>query len=147
MTATRQVNLSTDPIINSHGPFTDEEYTPEFGRTSLAQAKVLVIGAGGLGCEILKDLALTGFKDIECIDMDTIELSNLNRQFLFRLKDVGKSKAETACAFVRQRVKGVNVIAHCNKIQDFDFDFYRKFQLVVCGLDNIEARRWINKTL
>ncbi|GMG23058.1 unnamed protein product [Ambrosiozyma monospora] len=147
MNTTRQVNLSTDPIINSLGPFTDEEYTPEFGRTSLAQAKVLVIGAGGLGCEILKDLALSGFKDIECIDMDTIELSNLNRQFLFRLKDVGKSKAETACAFVRQRVKGVNVIAHCNKIQDFDLDFYRKFQLVVCGLDNIEARRWINKTL
>uniref|UniRef100_A0A914YYT3 NEDD8-activating enzyme E1 catalytic subunit n=1 Tax=Panagrolaimus superbus TaxID=310955 RepID=A0A914YYT3_9BILA len=114
---------------------------------AIQQCKVLVVGSGGLGCEILKGLALSGFKHIETIDMDTIDLSNLNRQFLFRESDIGQSKAEVAARFVNNRVNDVQVIAHNCKIQDKDLNFYRQFSIVICGLDSIVARRWLNATM
>lgn len=78
---------------------------------------------------------------------DTIDISNLNRQFLFRQADIGKPKAEVAAAFVQKRVKGVNITPYVGKIQDKDEDYYMQFNIVICGLDSIEARRWINSTL
>ena len=120
----------------------------------LLKEKILVIGAGGLGCELLKNLALSGFTDIHVIDMDTIDLSNLNRQFLFRPVDVGKAKSETAAAFINQRVAGCTVTPYIGKIQDMTggadgstVGFYKQFKLVIAGLDALEPRRWLNSTL
>ena len=69
------------------------------------------------------------------------------RQFLFRQNDVGRFKAEVAAEFINKRIPGCRVSPHNCKIQDFDEDFYRGFHLVVCGLDSIVARRWINGML
>ncbi|KAL4898006.1 hypothetical protein BDV59DRAFT_169079 [Aspergillus ambiguus] len=135
-------------VLTKPGPFSDEDWIPgpeTIG--ALESSKILVIGAGGLGCEILKNLALSGFKDIHVIDMDTIDISNLNRQFLFRQSDIGKPKAEVAAAFVERRVKGVKITPYVGKIQDKYEDYYMQFKIIVCGLDSIEARRWINATL
>ncbi|KAF2309485.1 hypothetical protein GH714_003209 [Hevea brasiliensis] len=106
--------------------------------------RILVVGAGGLGCELLKDLALSGFKNLEVIDMDRIEVSNLNRQFLFRLEDVGKPKAEVAAKRVMERVSDVNIVPHFCRIEDKEIDFYNDFNIIVLGLDSIEARSYIN---
>lgn len=136
-------------VIERPSPFADKPAAPtnETIDYLLNQCKVLVIGAGGLGCELLKDLALMGFRDLQIIDMDTIELSNLNRQFLFQQKDIGRPKADVAAEMMAQYIPDCQVIAHHAKIQDFDARFYGRFNIVICGLDSIEARRWINKTM
>ena len=113
----------------------------------LATAKILVIGAGGLGCELLKDLALVGFKNIHVIDMDTIDVTNLNRQFLFREKDVGSMKSVVAAEFIQKRDPSVTVTPYTCPIQDKDDEFYKQFSLIVAGLDNVKARQWMNQKL
>lgn len=132
-------------FFNRTGSLTSADFEPGNHILELIKSiEVLVIGAGGLGCEILKNLALSSFQNIHVIDMDTIDVSNLNRQFLFRQSDVGKPKATVSAEFIKKRVPSCNVTPYHAKIQDFDAEFYKKFSLIICGLDSIEARRWIN---
>ncbi|CAI2727693.1 unnamed protein product [Schistosoma spindalis] len=136
-------------ILGRSGPFHRSEFEPSNELLSMVRehVKILVIGAGGLGCELLKNLAMMGFCHLEVIDMDIIDISNLNRQFLFRSHDVGKPKANVAADFIMRRIPTCKVVPHYNKIQDFGAPFYKQFNAVVCGLDSVTARRWINSML
>lgn len=143
----RDISLSYDSVLKNPGPYTNSEYEYKLAQNEIENCHLLVIGAGGLGCEILKDLSLSGIKNISVIDMDTIELSNLNRQFLFKECDVGKSKSIIASNAIKDKIKDINITAYFDKIQNFNDDFYLKFNMIICGLDSIEARSWINNKI
>ena len=78
-------DLSQTPCCHFLGPLIEADIS--------SQSRVLMVGAGGIGCELLKNLVLSGFGEIHIVDLDTIDLSNLNRQFLFRHEHIKKSKA------------------------------------------------------
>lgn len=130
---------------------------PKFVEAAVSRARVFVVGAGGIGCEVLKDLVLTGFRHIEVIDLDTIDLSNLNRQFLFRKEHIGQPKAQVAAAAVREFVyrpcdratalDALEIVAHHASVKDAAYGpaFVRRFDVVVNALDNVDARRHVNR--
>ena len=135
-----------DYLLLRESKYPGENFSPcEEMKEALPNLKILVVGAGGLGCEILKNLALSGVKNIHVVDLDTIELSNLNRQFLFRQKDIGKFKADVACEFIKKKYPDINIVPSHKKIQEFANDFYKDFDIIIGGLDNVEARSYINK--
>lgn len=115
---------------------------------SIANCRILVVGAGGIGCELLKTLLLTGFSKIDVVDLDTIDVSNLNRQFLFRREHVGQSKslvaAKQACAMFKPEA---TINAHIGNIKSaaFGTKFFRNFDVVLNALDNADARRHVNR--
>jgi len=108
--------------------------------------KILVIGAGAGGNEVLKNLALMGFGFFTIVDFDPIEDSNLSRTTLFSIKDVGKSKAETAASKLSAIslhnspiIRGVN-----KKIQDIGKQIFLSHDIVICCVDTMDARAYIN---
>lgn len=109
--------------------------------------RVLIVGAGGIGCELLKNAVLSNFLDIHLVDLDTIELSNLNRQFLFRRQHIGMSKAEVAREAALKMNPSASITAYFANIMDtekFSIEFFKGFDLVMNALDNLAARRYVN---
>ncbi len=119
---------------------------PWWDQKKLQSARVLVIGAGALGNEILKNLVLLGFERIVIVDLDKIEESNLSRTILYRNSDVGSYKAETAARSVKAlapNVKAKPLVA--NVVQDCGLGILAWSDVIIAGLDNREARLWINR--
>lgn len=105
---------------------------------------ILIVGTGGIGCELLKLLYLNKTKRITLIDYDTIELTNLNRQFLFTDNDIKKYKAEVVGQAYKKMYKEAELIVLTKNIFEFDKDFFSQFQVVFNCLDNNKARKYVN---
>lgn len=111
----------------------------------LRRARVLVVGAGGLGCPALLYLTAAGVGTIGVIDSDTLEISNLQRQVLYTMNDVGRSKAEAAVAHLAQLNPLIALKAFAERLTSENaLDIIRAFDLVIDGTDNFPTRYLIN---
>ncbi len=112
----------------------------------LARARFLVVGAGALGNEVLKNLALLGVGHIYVVDFDRIEESNLTRSVLFRRRDCGRSKVAAAAEALQDMNPDTQVHAfEANIMTDIGLGLFRDVDVVIGCLDNREARLWVNR--
>jgi len=123
-------------------------------QTILGNLKYFVVGAGAIGCELLKNFAIMGVGcgngKIYVTDMDLIEKSNLNRQFLFRVQDVQTSKSETAAKAIRRMNPYVNVEPQTNRVCQetepiYNDTFFENLDGVANALDNVDARIYMDR--
>ena len=132
-------------IALREGRFARFEAIQWWKQSLLRDARVLVAGAGALGNEVIKNLALLGVGNVVIVDMDQIELSNLSRSVLFRAEDEGRFKAECAARAAQsiypdQRVRALTG----NLLGDVGLGWFRWAQVVIGALDNREARVFLN---
>ncbi len=136
----------------NNSDFEEDRYSrlrliPWWDQDRLNNATVMVVGAGAIGNELIKNLALLGIGKILIFDMDGIENTNLTRSVLYRAKDVGRYKAEVAserAMEINPDVKAKAFIA--NIIDDVGLGVFRRMSVVLGGLDNREARLAINQS-
>jgi adenylyltransferase/sulfurtransferase len=133
----------TDLVENRFSRFGLIEW---WDQEKLRSAKFLVVGAGALGNEILKNLALLGVGQVLVVDLDAVELSNLSRSVLFRPCDVGRQKAEVAAERTRDIYTGCTVVPiHGNIMSAVGLGVFEWADVIFGALDNREARLWINR--
>lgn len=119
-----------------------------FGK--IQKIKPFVIGAGAIGCELIKLLGMLGLKNIYLTDMDSIEKSNLSRQFLFNDNDIHKSKSKTAASKIKLLNKDCDATAFENKVCSeteniFNESFFSNIDIILNALDNVEARLYVDQ--
>ncbi len=115
------------------------------GQKKILNAKVLVVGAGGLGCPLILYLAYSGVGNLGIVDHDKIEISNLSRQILFTRKDLGKHKVSASKKAVKQINNNADVKIFKKKIDKNNINKIAKNYSIICdGTDNFNSRMLIN---
>ena len=117
------------------------------GQVKLMKAKVLVVGAGGLGCPVLQYLTAAGVGTIGIVDFDIVDESNLQRQILFNVNDIGKSKAESAKTHLQLQNPNINFIVYNTALTPLNSeDIFKSFDIIIDGTDNFSTRYLVNDT-
>jgi sulfur-carrier protein adenylyltransferase/sulfurtransferase len=117
----------------------------ELGQQKLQDARVLVIGAGGLGCPVLQNIAAAGVGTIGIVDGDVVDESNLHRQILYGIKDCGKPKADVAAKVILDNNPELKVNVHPVFFEEQNaFEIVSDYQIIVDCTDAIAVRYLIN---
>ena len=117
------------------------------GQEKLKKAKVLVVGAGGLGCPVLQYIATAGVGTIGIVDFDKVEIHNLHRQILYTENQVGQAKATTAKSVLESLNPLINIIVFEEKLTTENaVQIIQNFDVVVDGCDNFATRYLVNDT-
>ncbi|HTE00268.1 MAG TPA: HesA/MoeB/ThiF family protein [Mucilaginibacter sp.] len=111
----------------------------------LQQAKVLIVGAGGLGCPAAQYLAAAGIGTLGIADFDTVSISNLHRQVLYNPDDADLSKAVIACERLQKQNPGIKLVPHEVKITSKNaISIMQNYDIIVDGTDNFDTRYLLN---
>ena len=141
-------------ISNNSRYFYQENIFGKKIQEKLEKLNIFIIGAGAVGCELLKNLSMMGISSnggkITVTDGDSIEISNLNRQFLFSEEDVTFSKSKIACKNIKKMNPKVNIvdlqlIVNDKTLSTFNKEFWESQDFVFSAVDNIDARKYIDK--
>ena len=115
------------------------------GQKRLKNAKVLAVGAGGLGSPTLMYLAAAGVGTLGIVDFDTVDESNLQRQVIHGQSDIGRSKAESARASVQEINPLIEVVLHQERLDSSNvMQIFGQYDLIVDGTDNFATRYMVN---
>lgn len=139
-------NSDSPMVIDDSDRYSRLKLIAWWEQEKIAAARILVVGAGALGNEVIKNLALMGIGEINIIDFDEVQESNLSRSVLFRASHEGQAKALVAAEMARDLNPDcrINPIAG-NVLTDVGLGFVADMNLVICCVDNREARLWINR--
>lgn len=134
--------------ISKEAYFIRQTTLPEIGKQGqekLQNAKVLIIGCGGLGSPVAVYLAASGIGTLHLVDFDVVSVSNLHRQVFYKTEDVGKPKAEILASEIKKRTPFAQV-TFCNKVVDKNsiLELISKFDVVVDATDNLPVKYLIN---
>ncbi|MDO5969086.1 HesA/MoeB/ThiF family protein [Flavivirga aquimarina] len=115
------------------------------GQDKISKAKVLVIGAGGLGCPVLQYLTAAGIGTLGIVDFDVVELSNLQRQVLFGTSSLGENKASAAKKRLEDLNDSISIVAYPEKLTHKNaVDLFNQYDIIVDGSDNFATRYLVN---
>jgi ubiquitin-activating enzyme E1 C len=137
--------FSEELSIEERKRFDRQLRLPGWNQNALKDSKALIVGIGGLGTEIAKNLAMAGVGTLILVDLDIIEHSNLNRQILFSDAEEGEPKAKIAARALKKINPNSKYIWYYSNLEDVEPEVYAKADLFVAGLDSVTARNELNR--